>query len=318
MISVVYDESIFALEPSTVRVREVGVSRHERRAARRERERERAARASEATEHESGSSRPMAQPSEDSAQAVANPSSLPSAQTNGPTATGDLPTSSMTVEGASSAAPANEAPAFTTFQQLLYIPPVPASVLAPAYVIPPTYDSVISSSSMPSQPVQTENQTGPPPPSQHPNAPLLSPISLLSNHPARANGPPGLFYVSRGKFSTNIVDADGRSVIKRAIQWKDDTNAMIESGNDPDMLRALHVFHRIEIMLTAGKTIMVGIGATEIQAVELGSPGTEGNVHVIPEAAVKRRTRPIDTWDNLRDVVYLGSAGKFLFSSLMS
>ena len=35
----IYDSAIFALEPSTVRVREVGIQRHERRQARRERER---------------------------------------------------------------------------------------------------------------------------------------------------------------------------------------------------------------------------------------------------------------------------------------
>lgn len=302
----VYDESIFALEPSTVRVREVGIARHERRAARRERERERERSTRDTVDGLLGETNVALDLGRQEAASSIGREEESTAIQSQSAEVFYRRSQDGTRADSSSAAPGPTA--FTTFQQLMFIPPLPASVLAPAYVIPPTYNSVISSNPMSSQEVQPGLV---PQSAAAGNAPLLSPISLLSSHLARSNGPPGLFYVSRGKQSTSIVDADGRSVIKRAIPWKDDTNAMIESGNDPDMLRALHVFHRIEILLVDGKTIMVGVGATEIQAVELGRSGTEGNVYVVPEAVAKRRAKSVDPWDNLRDVVYLGSASKW-------
>ena len=121
----VYDESIFALEPSTVRVREVGVNRNERRAARRQRERERERQAE----------------SQQAASAIPSAGERPSNNTEPGQASplveeADLPTTVSIASARGSSANASKPkiahPPFTTFQQLDYIPPVPPSVLAPA------------------------------------------------------------------------------------------------------------------------------------------------------------------------------------------
>lgn len=305
-----------------MRVREVGVGRHERRAARRERERQQAAQAVGTASSSHMPSASTGEIPEDTlnAEDIANQPDPTSTNTNEATNDSSTPLDGLPQPSAEQGQPQPEQPAFSTFQQLMYIPPVPASVLAPAYVIPPTYSSVIQSNPMPEQAEQHSGPSSSSPPTRlhNPDAPLLSPISLLANHPATSNGPPGLFYVSRGKASTNIVDADGRSVIRKAIHWRDDTNSLIEAGSDPDTLRALHVWHRIEVLLSpSGRTIMVGIGATEIQAVEMGPLGDSSNAIVIPDSAAKRRLKPVDAWDSLRDVVYLGSLGASPLSCTM-
>jgi hypothetical protein len=292
----IYDSAIFALEPSTVRVREVGIQRNERRAARRERERlqreaavletagtaplplssspgvaamtdsaipmpldeESAAMARQSSQDELppppltplGANMPVPVPStsEDTSEPVR--SSVPISDTLDAATSAAMVTESST-EGesrpsraragsdeadraADAAATAAGGPVvpYTTFQQLEYLPPVPPSVLSSSYIIPPTYETVLSASpapiqgegtlglfssvsSMPSPldsrgPLSTDSVTG---------TPLLSPVSLLSNPSAKNSGPPGLFFVSKGRTSTGIVDGDGRSVVKKPVSW---------------------------------------------------------------------------------------------------
>lgn len=149
---------------------------------------------------------------------------------------------------------------YTTFQQLEYLPQIPPSVLASSYVIPPTYEAVLSASPNPdsdtgmfrnnqgdyggmlspytASPSATATPYGASPemsrlatpsgqlssfnsPSSAHLAPdwmsptsnrqngstppLLSPVSLLANPSAKNIGPPGLFFVSKGRTSTGIV-----------------------------------------------------------------------------------------------------------------
>lgn len=125
-----------------------------------------------------------------------------------------------TVQAGSEATDATEAPVvpFTTFQQLDYLPTFPASVLSISYIIPPTYDAVLSASPATQQGAFATPASGQAAPNgflQAPtnalrldandSAPLLSPVSLLSNPTARTAGPPGLFFVTKGDRTTNIV-----------------------------------------------------------------------------------------------------------------
>lgn len=184
------------------------------------------------------------------------------------------------------------------------------------YVIPPTYDSVIASpqpgaSATFSNPFHSTQAT-------ESSENLLSPISLLADHPARNAGKPGLFFVTRGRDNTNIVDGDGRSVIRQAITWQ---RSEPLTHNTPDHLRALHNFSRIEMMVVQGgrKTILVGVGATDLQALDIGGPSTQDqatpltSVEVAPEAALRRKRLTPEGFSNLRDVVYLHNGlGEFL------
>lgn len=325
----IYDSAIFALEPSTVRVREVGIQRNERRQARRERDRvlrqneilegvgtsmpppspgsppSRVARARDATEA-SETDEAEARPAEgligsqaiDAIQTEASSSAnsrAPSMEEEaGPTDTAtqsEAPIASNENESASTTTissvvatnatnpetttPADNTPAsptsgapttpYTTFQQLEFLPQIPPSALASSYIIPPTYETVLSASPNPerssgmfinsqlsfgapsvygsstsSNNVRTPYLSSPefsrsatptggcsqidlPPGAlltpnwksptsiqqqQYPDGqtpPLLSPVSLLANPSAKNIGPPGLFFVSKGRTSTGIV-----------------------------------------------------------------------------------------------------------------
>jgi hypothetical protein len=294
----IYDSAIFALEPSTVRVREVGIQRNERRAARRERERlqreaavlevagaaplppssspqpgdvapadnaipmpldeESAAMARQSSQDELppppltplGANMPVPVPttSEDTSEPVR--SSVAISDTLDAATSAAMVTESST-EGenrpsraraasdeadraADAAATAAGGPVvpYTTFQQLEYLPPVPPSVLSSSYIIPPTYETVLSASPAPMQgegtlclfsPVSSMpsplDSRGPLSTDSAAGTPLLSPVSLLSNPSAKNTGPPGLFFVSKGRTSTGIVDGDGRSVVKKPVSW---------------------------------------------------------------------------------------------------
>jgi hypothetical protein len=225
----IYDSAIFALEPSTVRVREVGIHRNERRAARRERDRQ--AREAALTANSQPQDAPEGSPSGEGNEpgpgiATEAPASSPmvnstSAAESWDTQNGDQRDLSLaTIDGTAT----QTVIPYTTFQQLEYLPPLPASVLSASYIIPPTYDSVLSASPMPSQdgfsnasspysrsstpamsrlPSHTFT-TALATPSEEP-LPLLMPVSLLSNPTARNPGPPGLFFVSKGRTLTGIV-----------------------------------------------------------------------------------------------------------------
>lgn len=131
---------------------------------------------------------------------------------------------------------------YSTFQQLPFVPPVPSSVLSSAWIIPPLYSDVVGSGSPEQSPPTLSPDFGE---TLDPNSidkpsitvtgehggvaatdadvdyqrayangsdlPLLSPISLLGGAAHRANGPPGLFFVSKGKNLSGIVTAEGKS-----------------------------------------------------------------------------------------------------------
>ncbi|KAA1074048.1 hypothetical protein PGT21_012301 [Puccinia graminis f. sp. tritici] len=212
-IYLVYDESVFALEPATVRVREVGIGRNERRAARRERER--AARDlasinmrpavtatgsnSSAVAHQSR--RFMNDPTESLMEAVGAParstiSASPSTVDDGLTLSAPVPSSSFRQASAANTTSiasgwgSHDSPVasggnhpgaakvpnlwpYTTFQQLQFIPPLPPSVLASTFVIPPTYEAVVTASGGP-RAVQNSLV----PPDEDP-ARTLSPINVV-------------------------------------------------------------------------------------------------------------------------------------------
>ncbi|OAV96497.1 hypothetical protein PTTG_26314 [Puccinia triticina 1-1 BBBD Race 1] len=214
-IYLVYDESVFALEPATVRVREVGIGRNERRAARRERERA-------ARDLASINMRPAVTATGADGAAAANPgrgymtdpateslieavgaparttvSASPSTVDDGLTLSAPVPSSSFRQAsvahtsniaggwgshenpggGSSGGHPgAAKVPnlwPYTTFQQLQFIPPLPPSVLASTFVIPPTYEAVVTASGGPKA-VQGSLA----PPDEDP-ARTLSPINVV-------------------------------------------------------------------------------------------------------------------------------------------
>lgn len=143
----------------------------------------------------------------------------------------------------------------------------------------------------------------------------MSPISLLADHPARNAGcKPGLFFVSRGRQMTNIVDGDGRSVIRKAIQWN--SKQPLPEGT-PEHLRALHHFTRIEMLVVQGgrKTVLVGVGATDLQAIDVGGPSTQdhavqpSSIEVAPQQIVKQRQKG----SFIRDVAFLHNSSSSLY-----
>lgn len=118
---------------------------------------------------------------------------------------------------------------YTTFQQLPFIPPVPSSILSSAWVIPPLYSDVVTSSSSTSSSSSFSKSTSsnpeitltssthlissfasPPPAFDSHSFDLLSPISLLGGTAQQMDTPPGLFFVSKSKHVSGIVDANVR------------------------------------------------------------------------------------------------------------
>ncbi|GAA5919165.1 hypothetical protein JCM1841_002481 [Sporobolomyces salmonicolor] len=330
-IYLIYPESIFALEPATVRVREVGVGRGERR-VRRERERRMRDVAASMVPAD------VRSPSLHSALHPADPA-LQEAQNDPPTADDEPPApEDFTIDvsdvspmpspapmprhaalppfsvadtqpaapayltardapSATHAAPRPPAPArpskpsipYTTFQQLPFVPPVPSSVLSSAWTIPPLYTDVVAGSPAPQTPslddsafprpsIAVAGDSGSPSASDHDPAagrpfraedlPLLSPISLLGGAALHANGPPGLFFVSKGKSLTSIVTADGKSIIKRPLVWSDEK---MTTGDE-----SIEVDQRIELLVVGGtKTVVVKVGASDVKAIAVeDSPST--------------------------------------------
>ncbi|CAH7675563.1 hypothetical protein PPACK8108_LOCUS10581, partial [Phakopsora pachyrhizi] len=406
-IYLVYDESVFALEPATVRVREVGISRNERRAARRERERaardlasinmrpsvtsldERYDRGIHGLAGNlnltSGSASVIARslsetlglfnqragpPSTDEGLSLAT--ITPSNQSN--SSYRPAPPGSMAGTNAISSVPPNSISSnnlvgnesignslnplgkvqnlwpYTTFQQLQFIPPLPPSVLASTFLIPPTYESVLSARGKPEASDSTtpvshsisagtssaeidtsetvnfpvtlelpsdgsltgqdcngssgtgaESNSGALPGNMFPvsvnvedstsrtlnddnpetasndlvldssrtgvviDGPLLEPISLLSAPAHRHIGPPGLFLVTRGRKVTSIVDCDGRSVMKKPFIWTNDRNSKPLAHPTEQ-----HGFRIEVIVVEQRRTMLVGIGSSEVKAFEVG------------------------------------------------
>ncbi|KAM0755931.1 hypothetical protein T439DRAFT_320630 [Meredithblackwellia eburnea MCA 4105] len=359
-IYLVYPESIFALEPATVRVREVGVGRGERR-ARRERERrlreiastaEPSATSTEpsplATLHPadpalaeppeedatididrargpelgSRSTSPSPSPASRSATGADNATPPPSG-TRQRTTSQSLqrppgPTRTRSSDGAEEAPPvpprSKSSLPYSTFQQLPFVPPVPSSVLASAWIIPPLYTDVVGgdgpSTSATSPPTQMSGiqpsitVTGEPdlsfshfqpPPNPH-DYPLLSPISLLGGAAQRANGPPGLFFVSRGRNLSGIVTGDGRSVIKKPLVWS------MDKGNEGEQVQ--DVYRRIEVLIVRGtQTVVMGVGSSEVKAIAVGGgPGEPpfGTAASLTPTSTSKSTEP-------REVIFLGT-----------
>ncbi|KAK4699770.1 hypothetical protein P7C70_g6487, partial [Phenoliferia sp. Uapishka_3] len=351
-IYLVYPESIFALEPATVRVREVGVGRGERR-ARRDRERRLRDIATENTA-EPGAA-PLEPPlsatlhpadpalaeqpaveDENAAEldgmlprglelgsASSNPSRSPSPQPPGTQSNENerpLPTPRRsTSEAAPRVARTSTGPdtppvvppraktvlPYSTFQQLPFVPPVPSSVLASAWIIPPLYTDVTSSVDdvpdyqseyRPSITVTGDRGGKEDEPPAHEDYPLLSPISLLGGAAHRANGPPGLFFVCRSRNLSGIVTGDGRSVIKKPLVWSLDKPADGDAGTD--------VIRRIEMLIVGGtKTVILGIGNTEVKAIAVGG----GHGEAPFSAAVSLTPTTTSKSTEPRDIVFLGT-----------
>lgn len=207
-IYLVYADTIFALEPVTVQVREVSVGRAERR-ARRQRERQQeqqerlirdgsAGTASDSFRH-SGTSLPPDHPRRLDA-AEAN-DAAPTVSSSPPSyvqsrATPPSPPQATVSTGIDRASPIHD---YTGFQQLPFIPPFPPSILAPSWIIPPLYTDVVSDPRGPAAPRAAKSES------------LLPPISLLGGAALRNNGPPGLFFCSKRGDASSIVTADGKS-----------------------------------------------------------------------------------------------------------
>ncbi|KAK4055227.1 hypothetical protein OIV83_000507 [Microbotryomycetes sp. JL201] len=289
-IYLLYSESIFAIEPSTVRVREVGVGRAERR-ARRERERrlQQASAAAVTAFAEGGlvsSNDAFLHPADPAREDIAGttlPVTSSAAIRNEEEVEGALPTSLDTARSAFSRTPSLNRPLpatpalssaatpaltsdvpseartrssksslpYTTFQQLPFVPPVPSSVLSSAWTIPPLYTDVVTSSPDPGSSRATAVQP-----------PLLSPVSLLSGAAPRGDGRPGLFFVSKGDSLSGIVTAEGKSVIKRPMVWTSSNALSVGEQSAVDAPR------RLEMLVSGGtKTFIISISANEVKAI---------------------------------------------------
>ncbi|KZO98405.1 hypothetical protein CALVIDRAFT_554025 [Calocera viscosa TUFC12733] len=163
----IFSDSVFALEPASVRVRQVNIARAERRAARRRRERGRAG--SDAAELNSPQQTPSAATFADAAAnngslqvpsppPYSAPSSIPRTRVVSSTVTaGDpdarrrRPRRNGVPEGPSNGAESRgpnqkssaTTAAYTTFQQLSFSPTFPLGTLAEDWIIPPTYPSFV-------------------------------------------------------------------------------------------------------------------------------------------------------------------------------
>ncbi|SCV71007.1 BQ2448_3769 [Microbotryum intermedium] len=355
-IYLVYSESIFALEPATVRVREVGVGRGERR-ARRERERrmrDLATSASESVEGADLGEHPLdpsvtphpaesvsqRTPTPDSGRDEPSPTSRDTPQatmfaghpSSGPPSGvpphshfplppngdfSDILSSSSTPTMANSPNIANDpstigfrlnvkftnAP-YTTFQQLPFIPPVPSSILASAWTIPPLYTDVVGAdadaeadAAMPespfSIPTAVHSNKASRPGSSRIEPPLLSPISLLGPAVHGSQGPPGLFFVTKGSNLSGIVTAEGKSVIKRPLVWT-------EAPTNPDPEQASFVEpNRIEILICKRSTTVIinltrsGIYAIAVAGLERDESPFGDTVSVAPASGLSSSSREI-------------------------
>ncbi|KAI5480073.1 mitogen-activated protein kinase kinase kinase kinase 4-like protein [Pseudohyphozyma bogoriensis] len=343
-IYLVYPESIFALEPATVRVREVGVGRGERR-ARRDRERRMRDIASTATEEPgqvtTGTSQsttlhpadpalneptsPSPSPAaDDSANDLELPGSSPT-PTRTPSPTPPRPVSrngmsdipppppprspssnrrpptparAHSFDDSESATPTRSKLPYTTFQQLPFVPPVPSAVLASAWIIPPLYTDVVAGNetASPLQPSITVTGEAWAAPPHFQDAPLLSPISLLGGAAQRANGPPGLFFVSKGRNLSGIVTGDGRSVIKKPLVWNADKTSDAEHGLD--------TYRRIEILIVGGnRTVVVGVGSSEVKAIAVQGEGGQAPFSSAISVTPTPSLRPNDA----REIEFLGN-----------
>ncbi|KDE07825.1 hypothetical protein MVLG_01920 [Microbotryum lychnidis-dioicae p1A1 Lamole] len=332
-IYLIYSESIFALEPATVRVREVGVGRGERR-ARRERERrirDLAASASEPVEGADLGEHPL-DPSltPHPAESVSRRTPTPDSGRDEPSTTSpDMPQAASSAGSSTSGTPSGIPPPshlplgpngdnldtpsslstptmvdsphdpddpstigsrlnakfinapYTTFQQLPFIPPVPSSILASAWTIPPLYTDVIGADADADGSAMDDADADvamPEPPFSIPTAvysnkafstgasriepPLLSPISLLGPAAHRSQGPPGLFFVTKGSNLSGIVTAEGKSVIRRPLVWS-------EAAINPDPEQASFVEpNRIEMLICKrARTVVINLARSGIHAI---------------------------------------------------
>jgi hypothetical protein len=274
-----YADTIFALEPSTVRVREVGVGREERRAQRQQdhhrEEQERLLR-------ESLSFGGSASDLQDGAAATIQPSQThafegETAEVPDAEASSHPPTYAQPVGASASALratvstganrdrrPVND---YSALQQLPLIPPVPSSILAPSWIIPPLYTDVVPDSDIAMHMGPTTDDA----------EPLLPPVSLLGGAALRNNGPPGLFFCSKGANASAIVTADGKSgeyfaasarvpyshadmeplptVTKTPLRWSG-SHCTTRNDDDDDDGDAF-ARHRLELLVLSGKTTVV-------------------------------------------------------------
>lgn len=308
-IYLVYSDSIFGLEPTTVRVREVGVGRGERRVRR-----ERTATPSTTPSTEDGGlSAPAALHPADPTRSAETSATLgePSSRSRSPS---PQPQPQSFTPGGSDVPPAvpprsrpTSSIPYSTFQQLdSFIPNLPSSILSSNWIIPPLYNDVVSeihpAFAMPSTTTTGDHDL--PPPRFDTHAPLLSPVSLLGALPHTVDGPPPLFFVTRGKHVTGIVTPDGRSCIKRPIIFNADT-----AGENTE-----EAYTRIEVLLVAGgtKTVIVGVGSTELRAVAVGSSNSSLGQGVFGEAVdvlTGRGGKQDGAGGGERDIQFLGKTG---------
>lgn len=186
---------------------------------------------------------------------------------------------------------------YSTFQQLdAFIPNLPSAVLSSAWIIPPLYLDVIGSAP-PSASIRPSVDDLPP---SFDTAPLLSPVSLLGTSPNALDGPPPLFFVTRGKSLTGIVDPSGRSCIKRPIVFNKDASDESPEG----------AYKRIEVLLvdSGRRSAIVGLGPGQIKVVPVG-PGFGDAIEVVS----KGKSR--DGSAANKEIHFLGKASNQLFYS---
>ncbi|GAA5885535.1 hypothetical protein JCM16303_002247 [Sporobolomyces ruberrimus] len=168
---------------------------------------------------------------------------------------------------------------YTTFSQLALIPPLPSGALSSSWTIPPLYADVVARSPRSGDRVDTlcilvsENSRT----YQPAGTPLLSPISLLGGAALRNNGPPGLFFVSRGNSLTSIVTSNGRSIMKNPISWSTRRSALDDAA--PQHIGILVVDREKTIVVKVNRSGVQAItfedGASTTRPVDLPSPRAE-------------------------------------------
>ncbi|GAA5872266.1 hypothetical protein JCM3774_003330 [Rhodotorula dairenensis] len=264
-IYLIYADTIFALEPVTVRVREVSVGRAERRAQRQherhQEEQERLMRegpsgaVSDSLRHGGSSGLPSHELHRFVAEeAIATD---PAASSSPPTYVQPLsnpssPPRATVSTGADRVSPIHD---YSGFQQLPFIPPFPPSILGPSWVIPPLYTDVVTDAAGPAAPPIADAEL------------LLPPVSLLGGAALRNNGPPGLFFCSKRGTTSSIITADGKSVIKAPLRW---SSTQADSRNDTDDNSEPFEGHRLELLVPPGKaTVAINLSARRVEALPI-------------------------------------------------
>ncbi|GAA5923539.1 uncharacterized protein JCM15063_003681 [Sporobolomyces koalae] len=320
-IYLIYDDKIFAVEPDTIRVREVGVGRRSRASSR----------------ERIGGERPGLGPVPTSAYPsrtavgsclsdVAEATNiLSSADRNELAVRADSLQNGLRIDEFAASAvalrngstsqqsccPRRASPArarYSTFSQLPFIPPLPSGVLSSSWTIPPLYSDVIAGVTDQNLPVSLSARTPESPRTvDRPEQSLLSPVSLLDGAALRDNVRPGLFFVTRSDISTGIVTRHGKSIMKNLVRW---VPAQLDVNGDSVLTE------HIQLLVVGGKTLLVKLNYKQVQVAPIEDASTAArsscNATVVAPASPQTGIRFLSTHhaDRYQQLLFAETAGQ--------